>query len=1785
MKGFVGPMSSATASRLAKAGIALAAVAGSVGLAVMAAHKWSAGSSDFMPHGYCYLWDPRILWLNVISDGLITLSYYAIPAILIYFIRKNRNLPFNHIFWMFGTFILACGTTHLMEIWNVWHGSYMLAGVIKGATAAVSVITAAMLIPLVPEVISVPDRMQLQGVNRELEQEVAERKRAELAAKETVSTSAAVLKELAEQKFALDQHAIVATTDVQGTITYVNDKFCAISQYSKDELIGQNHRILNSAHHSKEFFQQMYRTIANGQVWRGEICNRAKDGSIYWVDTTIVPFLEADGKPRQYMAIRTDITERKRTEEVRERLAAVVDSSDDAIISKDLNGTINAWNRGAEKVFGYSASEILGKPALTLFPPERANEESDILARIRRGESVEHFETVRVRKGGKSIDVSVTISPVHDGSGAIVGASKVARDITDRKRAEQAVQESLATSKAALKELADQQFALDQHAIVAVTDVQGTITYVNEKFCTVSQYSKEELIGQNHRLLNSGHHPKEFFQLMYRTIANGEVWHGEIKNRAKDGSIYWVDTTIVPSVGPDGKPRQYVAIRADITERKAGERALKESLAVSERALKELADQKFALDQHAIVAVTDVQGTITYVNEKFCGISRYPKEDLIGQNHRLLNSGHHPREFFQEMYRTIASGKVWHGEIKNRARDGSMYWVDTTIVPFMSGDGKPRQYVAIRADITERKSAEEAAKRSLAAREGAIKELADQKFALDQHAIVAVTDVQGTITYVNDKFCTISQYSKEELIGQNHRILNSGHHPKEFFQKMYHTIAAGQVWHGEIQNRAKDGSIYWVDTTIVPTLSAEGKPRQYVAIRADITERKQAEQALKESLATSEAALKELADQKFALDQHAIVATTDVQGTITYVNDKFCAISKYSLEELIGKNHRILNSGHHPKEFFQQMYHAIANGKVWRDEICNRAKDGSIYWVDTTIVPFLDAYGKPRQYMAIRADITERKRAEEVLHESQERFRLLLDGVKDYAIYMLDPEGNVISWNAGAARIKGYLQEEILGKHFSCFYTPEARGAGRPSEELQQSLANGRFEEQALRVRKDGSSFWANVVITPMYDDQGKLRGFSKIARDITERRRAEEVMQESLATSEAALKELADQKFALDQHAIVAVTNVQGTITYVNEKFCTISQYSKEELIGQNHRILNSGHHPKEFFHQMYQTIANGQVWRGEIKNRAKDGSIYWVDTTIVPTLATDGKPRQYVAIRADITERKRAEEVLYEQAQILDSAQVFVRDMESRVVFWPRGAEKLYGFTTQEAVGILSHDLFHTQFPEPLEVVEKKLFESGIWEGELIHRKRDGSPIVVSSAWVLHRNTQGQPIRILETNTDITERKRAEGQLAGQAEELSRQAEELFRSQQTLETQSLMLQSVLDSMQEGLVAADEHGKFIIWNPAATRIVGMGAENVPAGEWNAHYGVYLPDAVTPFPPEQNPLLLAIQGEVGTAEMYLRNPDLKAGVWIEASASPLKSKDGTVRGGVIAFRDITQRKTDEREIRKLNEGLEQRVAERTAQLAAANHELEAFTYSVSHDLRAPLRHIGGFSRMLAEDFSSALAPEALHHLQRIEDGVHRMGLLIDELLNLARVGRHALKLQTARLNPVIEDVVSLLQPDAEGRTVTWKIAELPPMECDPILIKQVFQNLIANALKFTRPRECAVIEIGHLQENGQSVIFVRDNGVGFNMKYKDKLFGVFQRLHRAEDFEGTGIGLATVQRIIRKHRGRVWTEAELDKGATFYFTLAAAEQTGDKPTCPDEANANDMTSKSTTAGA
>ncbi|WP_162127771.1 PAS domain-containing sensor histidine kinase [Flavobacterium phycosphaerae] len=294
--------------------------------------------------------------------------------------------------------------------------------------------------------------------------------------------------------------------------------------------------------------------------------------------------------------------------------------------------------------------------------------------------------------------------------------------------------------------------------------------------------------------------------------------------------------------------------------------------------IKEISDYKYALDESSILAITDQKGTITHVNDNFCKISKYTRKELLGQDHRIINSGYHTKKFIQELWRTIAQGKVWKGELKNRAKDGTPYWVDTTIVPFLNEQGKPYQYVAIRSDITERKNGEEELLKRL-------KEISDYKYALDESSIVAITNQKGIITHVNDNFCKISKYSRAELLGHDHRIINSSYHPKEFIKTLWTTIAKGKVWKGELKNKAKDGTYYWVDTTIVPFLNENGKPYQYVAIRSDITERKKGEEKIAKMLINAEHQNKQLVDFCNIVSHNLRAPLVNISMLLDYVEE------------------------------------------------------------------------------------------------------------------------------------------------------------------------------------------------------------------------------------------------------------------------------------------------------------------------------------------------------------------------------------------------------------------------------------------------------------------------------------------------------------------------------------------------------------------------------------------------------------------------------------------------------------------------------------------------------------------------------------------------------------------------------------------------------------------------------------------------------------------------------------------------------------------------------------
>ena len=259
--------------------------------------------------------------------------------------------------------------------------------------------------------------------------------------------------------------------------------------------------------------------------------------------------------------------------------------------------------------------------------------------------------------------------------------------------------------------------------------------------------------------------------------------------------------------------------------------------------------------------------------------------------------------------------------------------------------------------------------------------------------------------------------------------------------------------------------------------------------------------------------------------------------------------------------------------------------------------------------------------------------------------------------------------------------------------------------------------------------------------------------------------------------------------------------------------------------------------------------------------------------------------------------------------------------------------------------------------------------------------------------------------------------------------------------------------------------------------------------------------------------------------------------------------------GFVIHRETSKRNLAEQDLKHANERLERR----TAELSETNTEMESFAYSVAHDLRAPLRHIAGYSGVLTEDYATSLDVEGLRYLGKIREGAQKMGRLVDDLLGLSQIGRQELSHENASLDLLVKQTVEDLAPECAGRQVEWQISDLFSARCDSGLMKQVFANLLSNAVKYTSKREHALIEVGQTMQNGERVVFVRDNGAGFEMQYVGKLFGVFQRLHNERDFEGTGVGLAIVQRIIRKHGGRIWAEAELDRGATFYFTLGTPE--------------------------
>jgi PAS domain S-box-containing protein len=575
----------------------------------------------------------------------------------------------------------------------------------------------------------------------------------------------------------------------------------------------------------------------------------------------------------------------------------------------------------------------------------------------------------------------------------------------------------------------------------------------------------------------------------------------------------------------------------------------------------------------------------------------------------------------------------------------------------------------------------------------------------------------------------------------------------------------------------------------------------------------------------------------------------------------------YTAEEVLGRTYPLVPPEGWP-EFEKLTRRIFIDGEhISGINVRRRHKDGRILDIVLSGAPLRDRRNRIVGSVYILQDVTQQNRAAEILRRSEERFRLIVDNVKEYAIFMLNSTGTVTTWNSGAERINGYTAEEIIGQPFAIFHTPEDREQNLPLLLLEQTLENGRLEERGWRVRKDGSLFFANVAITAVNDTrQGKLIGYAIVMRDISDRKKADE--------ASAVIKRIFE-----NSQDLILVVDRQGTFIEVSPSSKMLLGYEPDEMVGRS---------ATEFLYSV-----DLEDTRQEMRNARRERHVSEFDTRYV---------------------------------------------------------------------------------------------------------HKDGR--VVTLSW------------------------------------------------------------------KG-----------IWSEAEQR----------------HYFI--------------------------------------------------------------GRDMTQQRLAAETIRRMNEDLENRIEERTVDLIATNRELEAFSYSVSHDLRAPLRAINGFSRILLEEYGALLPAEGQQYLQSVRNNSQQMGRLIDDLLAFSRLGRQALKTERVDIGNLVREVMADLRREDERRDIDVSVGNLGTVHVDPALFRQVLVNLLSNAIKFTRKVGEPKIEIGIEDTPQGRAFYVRDNGAGFDMKYADKLFSVFQRLHRMEDYEGTGVGLAIVQRVIHRHGGQVWADARLNEGATFYFTL------------------------------
>jgi PAS domain S-box-containing protein len=796
----------------------------------------------------------------------------------------------------------------------------------------------------------------------------------------------------------------------------------------------------------------------------------------------------------------------------------------------------------------------------------------------------------------------------------------------------------------------------------------------------------------------------------------------------------------------------------------------------------------------------------------------------------------------------------------------------------------------------------------------------------------------------------------------------------------------------------------------------------------------------------------------------------------------------------------------------------------------------------------------------LNAGAIERRQAEAARRDAV----AILESTDD-AVITKTLDGIITSWNPGAQRIFGYTAQEAVGRPVLMIIPPERASE---EEEILERIARGKRVEhfETVRVGQDGRPLDVSVTVSPVKDDAGRIIGASKILRDVTERKASAEALQQLGVRLTTTLENMSVAFFTVD---------CSWRFTYLNRECERLLQRTRAELLGRGlwDEFPEAVGGPSDRHYHLAMSENHAMAFEEFYPPLGR-----WLEVNAHPS------PDGLAVYFRDVTERKQAAETLRESEERFSAA---FRSSPVAIAINRRRDQicvevndtflRLFELAREDVVGRTLVDLDLMDQPS-VESIRAQLAATGrLDDAEVPSRTSHGRPLTISvSVRVLQLGGEPCALSIL---VDTTERREAEERVRQLHAELEQRVVERTQQLEAANTALRHSRAELTSLFESL-------------PGLYLVLTTGLEIVAASD------AYLKATLTTredivgrglfdvFPDNPgDPGTNAVSNMRASIDRVLRNaaPDTMAiqkhdvrrpdGFFEEHYWSPINSPmfgaDHQVQYIVHRVEEVTE--FVRRESGRLSPELsarEQRMAAEifqssqnlqatNQQLEDANKELEAFSYSVSHDLRAPLRTVDGFSQALLEDFGPQLPEEGQRQLRTIREGAQRMGALIDDLLAFSRLGRQSLaRTDVVDMDSLVSESLEDLQGERQGRRLEITAAPLPPGRGDRALLKQVWANLLSNAIKYTRPRDPGTVEIGSESTNGHTVYFVRDNGTGFDMRYAHKLFGVFQRLHRAEDFEGTGVGLAIVQRIVQRHGGRVWAESTLERGATFHFTLS-----------------------------